>query len=537
MLEKNFLARIVVLVSAFLLLYSIVCTAWIAEDAYITFRVVDNTLSGFGPVWNVDERVQVYTHPLWFFVLTLFTLPFADPYWVAIGVSLLFSAAAILMFVSMSNGSPWRVILVLICLCGSRAFVDYSTSGLENPLLHFLLLAFVVIFLKTDCRHRQELLGGLCAAVYLTRPDAVVFLLPMIAAEIVKGRAGRFLLWAAIPGGLWTLFSLFYYGSPVPNTALAKVNTGVAVADRISQSFLLLHDTVRSDGMTFCLVVLGVLAGFSCRKTRLISTGIVLWIIYFMYIGGDYMMGRFFSAPVFLSAFLIAGVSMAIVYPALLLVLAMNFHRYDYTVFSPGNYSNSYILPSGLADERGFYYPYTGLMPMMSGSARIHPWVETGLRLKDRKGVYVRCSIGMVAFSAGHMVKWVDPLALSDPFLSRLPARDNVRVGHFERAIPEGYLRWRAVREVPKFSVALQSLFDDVVLATTGPLFSSARVHAIWRLNAGRHAMASWGYERNMTAQPGWSMLANDHHSCMGQPKSFDWTFLVNASGQVVRID
>ena len=40
-------------------------TAWLSEDSYITFRVADNFLEGYGLRWNVAERVQAYTHPLW----------------------------------------------------------------------------------------------------------------------------------------------------------------------------------------------------------------------------------------------------------------------------------------------------------------------------------------------------------------------------------------------------------------------------------------------------------------------------------------
>ena len=34
-------------------------TAWVTEDAYITFRVIDNLNAGYGLVWNLGERVQV----------------------------------------------------------------------------------------------------------------------------------------------------------------------------------------------------------------------------------------------------------------------------------------------------------------------------------------------------------------------------------------------------------------------------------------------------------------------------------------------
>ena len=43
----------------------VVCAAWISDDAFITLRTIDNMLEGYGPRWNVIERVQTYTHPLW----------------------------------------------------------------------------------------------------------------------------------------------------------------------------------------------------------------------------------------------------------------------------------------------------------------------------------------------------------------------------------------------------------------------------------------------------------------------------------------
>ena len=46
-------------------LHLVVMRAWVAEDAYITFRVIENAFSGYGLRWNIHERVQVYTHPLW----------------------------------------------------------------------------------------------------------------------------------------------------------------------------------------------------------------------------------------------------------------------------------------------------------------------------------------------------------------------------------------------------------------------------------------------------------------------------------------
>ena len=59
------------LVPLFLAIYALLLlrNAWLAEDAFVTLRVVDNFVNGHGMRWNISERVQTFTHPLWFFVL------------------------------------------------------------------------------------------------------------------------------------------------------------------------------------------------------------------------------------------------------------------------------------------------------------------------------------------------------------------------------------------------------------------------------------------------------------------------------------
>jgi arabinofuranosyltransferase len=53
-----------------LLLVFTTLRAWLCDDAYITFRTVDNFIHGYGLTWNVAERVQAYTHPLWMLLLS-----------------------------------------------------------------------------------------------------------------------------------------------------------------------------------------------------------------------------------------------------------------------------------------------------------------------------------------------------------------------------------------------------------------------------------------------------------------------------------
>lgn len=55
---------------ASVLFVRILAYSWVTDDAFITFRSVMNFVDGYGPVFNVGERVQSFTHPLWFLLLS-----------------------------------------------------------------------------------------------------------------------------------------------------------------------------------------------------------------------------------------------------------------------------------------------------------------------------------------------------------------------------------------------------------------------------------------------------------------------------------
>ena len=55
----------VLVLAVLILCYGLVLlrTGWLSDDAYITFRTIDNFENGHGLTWNVSERVEVFTHP------------------------------------------------------------------------------------------------------------------------------------------------------------------------------------------------------------------------------------------------------------------------------------------------------------------------------------------------------------------------------------------------------------------------------------------------------------------------------------------
>ena len=66
--------RIAVFAALAIVAIVLVRTAWLCDDAYITFRTIDNLVHGYGLRWNVADRVQSYTHPLWMLALSAVAL-------------------------------------------------------------------------------------------------------------------------------------------------------------------------------------------------------------------------------------------------------------------------------------------------------------------------------------------------------------------------------------------------------------------------------------------------------------------------------
>jgi hypothetical protein len=96
----------------------------------------------------------------------------------------------------------------------------------------------------------------------------------------------------------------------------------------------------------------------------------------------------------------------------------------------------------------------------------------------------VRQTIGYFGFAARLDQIVVDHHAIADPFLARLPVLWGTwRPGHLMRDLQAGY--GASLRDgVNRLTEPVQrALYDDVVLVTRGPLFTSARWRAIVRLN------------------------------------------------------
>lgn len=484
---------------ALLLLFAMIVArfGWLSDDAYISLRSVRNLVDGHGLTWNPDERVQAYTNPLWVLLLAALHALSREIFLTTILASVAISTLAVAVVLRRQAGHPLAALAFVAMLLLSQAVVDYATSGLENPLSYLLAAAFCTRWLRGDAvpGFRLFLLGGLLA---LNRLDLVLLVLPALALTLMRQRSRRAVavaLAGLLPLLAWEVFALVYYGFPFPNTYYAKLHTGISAAEYRQQGLVYLLDLLNHDPGTLLLVLLGIVVPmFSELRRQLLplSAGLLLYLIYVVSVGGDFMQGRFLAVPAFIAAVLLVQTAAAVDSPAwarlapplLMFVLGLVQH------LSPDD-DRAMIRANGIADERRFYFADNALVRYRRDQPlpMTHPFFREGLALRaDASGetVFVRGAIGMTGFMARDDQHIVDCFALADAFLARLPAMPHARIGHFQREVPAEYLDSLRSGENRFRNAGLAQLYAQLRTITRGPLWSRARWQAIVALNLGQ---------------------------------------------------
>jgi len=475
---------------------AIVRTAWMCDDAYITLRTVDNLVSGFGPRWNVAERVQTYTHPLWMFVLALPYSITREAYFTPIVVSMLVSLATMWLFVTRLAVSTSAAIVGASILTFSRSFVEFSTSGLENPLTHLLLAIFFVVYWDSNRSRRTTLLWLVTALIMVNRIDAGLLVLP---AVLVRTYETGWMpgLKAAVLGGTplvaWEMFSIIYYGFPFPNTAYAKLSTGIPAGDVASQGVAFLLNSAAKDPLTLLAIGVFVAVTLARRQPAIwpVALGVVIYVAYVVRVGGDFMSGRFLSAPLFCAVALFARLQLPWTPLFTSAVTAAIFGLGVFaTVRPPLTHQDGLVDPprgpgiAGISDQRAFYYRYTGLLRWTREVPLPHfVWETQGRAARLKPGVVEKGAVGMFGYFAGPGVHVVDFFALGDPLLARLPSEGRWRIGHYRRTVPKGYVTTLRTGQNVIADPDVAAKYDQLKLITTGPLWTRQRWEAIVAMN------------------------------------------------------
>ena len=423
------LPRAVLALLLLVFLAVLVRTAWVSDDALISLRTVLNVTHGNGLTFNVGERVQTFTHPLWLALLTAGYLVLGNVYYAAFALSI---AASVWVFwlAASRAASSWQAWVAAAALLSSRAFVDYATSGLENPLANLLLAAVVAVFLRDGWNPARRLtaLWGLASLLYLTRPDVVLIVAPLVIVESWRVHrlpaVARAAALGLLPALIWTVFSVAYYGFPFPNTAYAKLGVDISHAQLWKQGVIYFIDSLDRDPLTLVFIGFAIAMALADRVkgTRALAAGIAIYLVYVASIGGDFMSGRFFAVPFFAAVLLvtrmlsaarstwIAVVSASVVLGAVSARMPLQ---------SDSRFEDRGTKHGGIVDERVFYLRTHSLVYASMVSFADPDW-DVRRPPGDTRVLNTCGLMGEGGLDFGPSYYLLDECALADPLLARL---------------------------------------------------------------------------------------------------------------------
>lgn len=477
--------------SVFFLGFVLIRTAWLDDNASFTIRSVLNWINGYGPVFNVGERVQAYTHPLWFLVLSLFTLVTNNIFFSVFFLSISLSLLNIWVLIRHISIYLAGCLLAVTALLFSKAFIDYSSSGLENPLSHFFILLssyFAFSFSKNPSNKNLFFFTIVCALLYLTRQDLILCVMPLgllilLNAKKEKLPYVRTITLGLIPAIFWLTISLWYYGFPFPNTAYAKLGHGIGVMELISQGQWYFLDSITNDPLTLVTIILGLaLSIHASAITQAIALGILLYLFYILLIGGDLLSGRFLTTPLLMACVIISRTPLSnkltILISIPFIILAIS--NTPSTVLS--NYSSraSSLVLGNIGVGSDLSNGRDNLMNLLDRATFLYPERKSS----PEPEVAVTCK-AYPGISKGPDLQLINPCGLSDPLMARLPARQDQtrKMGYFERELPLGYIESVRSGQNVLADQGTRNYYEYIQLITQGPLLSWDRLKAILLVN------------------------------------------------------
>ena len=244
------------------------------DDSFITYRYTRNILAGNGFVYNPGERVLGTTTPLYTVLLVIlgfFTGGTQAPFpLVSLLVNALCDALTCLLLLRLGRklDSPLAGIGCALVWAVAPYSVTFAIGGLETSLYVLLLTGTASAYID----RRYPLAAFLGALSLLTRPDALILLGPMVLDRLIslfasrsmtsftkraRSAAGELVIFLA-PVLPWVIFSIAYFGSPLPHSIAAKSLAYRLPGDAALVRLLQHYATPFLENLTFGTPAIGV---------------------------------------------------------------------------------------------------------------------------------------------------------------------------------------------------------------------------------------------------------------------------------------
>lgn len=273
------------------------------DDAMISMRYSWNLAHGNGLVWNRGEHVEGYTNLLMTLLMTPSNILFEKRFAVLSiqigGIPILLLNAYLTMktashfFIDDNTSFPrlQRLLFFLLPLT-YYPLLFFALMGMETGILTLWILT-AILAASTD---RPYLMGLSCGLAYITRPDSVIFIMPIMCYWLWKHRhllaawqMNRKLLTPIVlflsffVGQM--IFRLAYYDSLTPNTYTLKV-AGMPLLERLKNGVGFMIPFLDTVDIVILILCLSLLFRFSVEKLLIVSM-FVISMFYQVYVGGD----------------------------------------------------------------------------------------------------------------------------------------------------------------------------------------------------------------------------------------------------------
>lgn len=430
---KRGVLRIVFPIAALIVFFALALfeRRWIGDDGFINLRIASNLLEGHGFVFNLAERVEAGTSPLYIGIIALLgTLVRVEDAAIVSGIALsqlglVFAALGGLKLLDAapSERAPFSYPVGLALIACLPPFWDYGTAGLELGLSLAFLGGLFYLSASALCADRSSSKRALFGAAFiglgpLIRPDFALmsalygllwlFLMqPYWRAhqDLNESAHGRWLIARrllaiftvaiALPLA-YQIFRMGYFAALVPNTALAKE----AFSSRWDQGGRYLLHLLRPYHLHLPLILvltLGLARAFKAYRRRrleglVLITPIVAGLLHGLYIirvGGDFMHARLLLPSLFLCAlpvalFPIRAPHAGSRYAPHLLAIGLLLYAISAALFFRVDRENI----AGIGDERGWYMRMAGKENAVHiedfAEFEIDVFYPSALRLRER---------------------------------------------------------------------------------------------------------------------------------------------------------
>ncbi len=293
--SMQYLYSIAAVTGAILYGYLLYRNMWISDDGYIYLSYVKNYIESGEAAFNPGEKVDAATGFLWFLLLSLFqkVFFFLDERQNAFVLSFVLSAASYGLVVrEIYRGSRlWLLAIPFLFL--TWVFVSFSTSGLETPLIVFLLIWLFVRMHSRGFWGRGN--GFIVAVLPFVRPELGILMLLYVAVAALKRRyAVLGMIFAVLL--ILAFWRYMLFGDILPNTAFVKLFAETYDSGKwYFKEFFLSYPHYM-----FLFLVFVLLFTVRCLQKKLtlhdfywVSSALLLGG-YIYASGGDFMHGRFF---------------------------------------------------------------------------------------------------------------------------------------------------------------------------------------------------------------------------------------------------